>query len=97
MTIIFGLVFGSVVGWIISNAYEKYVTPDEKNRFENWVKLHHGEAGFLGLLLGFLIKSPATMGVGVGLMYHDRKDIPLWFTGDKFRNNSYVPQVTGMA
>jgi len=85
------------VGWTISKIYQKYTTPDEKNRFENWVKLHHGEVGFLGFLLGLLVKSPTTIGVGAGLMYHDRKDVPLWFTGDKFRNNSYVPQVSGIA
>lgn len=85
---------GAVTAWIVAQIYNKYTTQDEKDRFENWVKLHHGEAGFIVALIGFLIKSPTTIGAGTGLMYHDRKDIPKWFSGDKY--NSY-DQVTGMA
>ena len=83
---------GAVSSWLVAEIYKRYLTPDEKNRFENWVKTHHGEAGFIGVLLGLLIKSPTTTGAGIGLMIHDRKDMPKWFTGNKLNRISYSPQ-----
>lgn len=78
---------GFVGSMLIAEIYKRYTTPEEKQRFEGWVKTHHGEAGFVGILVGLLLKSPGIVGSGVGLVYHDREDISKLFTGDKCRQN----------
>lgn len=92
-------VFGvtCIVSWAAGKLYEMYATQDEKNRFENLVKLHHGEVGVMMAAAGVVSKSPSMIGSGIGLMFHDRKDIPKWFTGDKLDNNSNYSQIVGMA
>lgn len=59
--------------------YEKYVPPDLKRKFENWIKSHHGEWGALGMAGGILTNSPNLFSAGIALAFHDRKDGNKWF------------------
>ena len=73
-----------VVGsYIAGEAYKKYATPQQKRKWENFAKVHHGEAGIVMLGAGILTKSPNLAASGVGLILHDRDDYNKWFTGDK--------------
>jgi hypothetical protein len=65
--------------WALAELYKKYATPEEKRKWENLVKLHHGEAGALMTGAGILTKSPRLAATGVGLMLHDWKDKGNWF------------------
>ncbi len=69
--------------YLACDAYERYVPPQQKQKWENAVKVHHGEAGLLMTAAGILTKSPNLISLGVGLALHDRKDYKKWFTGDK--------------
>lgn len=66
-------------GYIAGELYKKYATPEEKRKWENFVKMHHGEAGAIMTGVGILTKSPRLAATGIGLMYHDRKDQNKWF------------------
>ena len=70
---------GIVVSYLLAEAYKKYVTPQQKKKWENYIKAHHGEAGVLMTAAGVVIKSPTLIGSGVGLMVHDRDDARKWF------------------
>ena len=76
---------GAVSGYLVAEAYDKCTTPGEKEKWESWVKTHHGEAGVLVTGAGIAAKSPMLTGFGCGLMLHDRKDAAKWFSGDKQR------------
>lgn len=81
--------------YIISEAYKKFATPEQKRRWENFTRIHHGEAGILMAGAGLLTKSPNLTASGLGFILHDRCDSKKWFTGDKSRKK-YSP-VRGMA
>ncbi|GEM_PF-2531880 len=66
--------------------YKRFASPEQKARWEGFVKMHHGEAGVIMTALGALIRSPNLAMAGIGLMLHDREDKNKWFTGDKLRN-----------
>lgn len=70
-----------VGGYLIAETYKILTTPSEKRSWENYVKMHHGEAGILMALAGVATKSPAMIGSGIGLTLHDRKDASKWFGG----------------
>lgn len=76
-------VFGAAFGYLAAETYDRCMTPEEKKRWESWVKTHHGEAGVLMMDAGIAAKSPALAGFGLGLMVHDREDAAKWFSGDK--------------
>ena len=69
--------------YLVGEAYKRYATPEQKRKWENFTKVHHGEAGLLITGAGIVTKSPNLTASGVGLMLHDRKDYQKWFTGDK--------------
>jgi hypothetical protein len=66
-------------GYLLAEIYKKYTTPAEKSRWENYVNMHHGEAGAIMTGVGILTKSPRLATTGIGLMLHDRKDQNKWF------------------
>ena len=72
-----------VGSYLVGEAYKRYATPQQKQRWENFVKIHHGEAGILMTGAGFLTKSPNLTASGFGLILHDRDDYKKWFTGNK--------------
>jgi len=69
--------------YLLAEVYKKFTTNQEKQNWEDKVKIHHGEAGVLMTIAGILDKSPALTLAGLGLAYHDRDDITKWFTGHK--------------
>ena len=76
---IFPILVGIVGSYLLAEAYKKYVTPQQKKKWENYIKTHHGEAGILMTAAGVVTKSPTLIGSGVGLMVHDRDDAKKWF------------------
>ena len=77
-----GLILGTLVaGFVVAELYKKYATPDEKQRWQNFVKMHHGEVGAVMAGVGLLAKSPKLIGSGLGLMLHDKADSNKWFNG----------------
>ncbi len=76
---IFLILAGVAGGYLLAEAYKKYATPQQKQKWENYVKTHHGEAGMLMTAAGVVTKSPTLIGSGVGLMVHDRDDARKWF------------------
>ena len=73
------------MAYLAGEAYKRYATPQQKNNWERFVKMHHGEAGLLMAVAGILAKSPTLAASGAGLMAHDRADYKKWFSGDKRR------------
>jgi len=73
------LILGLVGAYVIAEAYKRYATPEEKRKWENFAKTHHGEAGAILTAAGVVSKSPSLIGSGIGLMLHDRKDANNWF------------------
>ena len=69
--------------YLVSEAYKRYVPPQQKKKWENFAKMHHGEAGLLMTGAGILTKSPNLTASGIGLILHDRDDYKKWFAGDK--------------
>ena len=69
--------------YLAGEAYKRYATPQQKKKWENFVKMHHGEAGLLMTGAGIITKSPNLTASGIGLMLHDRDDYKKWFTGYK--------------
>ena len=65
--------------YLAGEFYKKYVTPEQKSKWENTVKIHHGEAGAIMTYIGILTKSPYLTVAGIGLMLHDRGDFGKWF------------------
>jgi len=77
-----GIIIAGILGvYILAEAYKKYTTPDEKKRWENYVRMHHGEAGAIMTATGIVTKSPTLVGSGIGLMLHDKDDANQWFNG----------------
>jgi hypothetical protein len=66
-------------GYVVAELYKKYATPEEKRKWENFVNMHHGEAGVLMTAVGILTQSPRLAATGVGLLLHDYKDQDKWF------------------
>jgi len=75
------LILGLVGGYVVAEAYKWYTSNYEKARWQNFVKMHHGEAGAILTAAGIVSKSPGLIGSGIGLMFHDRKDANRWFRG----------------
>ena len=73
------LIIGIIVSYAIAEIYKSQATGDEKSRWENFVKTHHGEAGAVMAVVGLVAKSPALTGAGIGLVLHDRDDLHKWF------------------
>ncbi len=71
---------GSIV---LAEAYEKLTTPKQKETWERFVGMHHGEAGAVLTALGMLGRSPAITLFGAGLMAHDWQDRKEWFRGKR--------------
>lgn len=72
------------IGWLLAGiitaeAYTRYVSPERKVSWENSVKMHHGEAGIIGIVAGLATKSPALSALGLGLTLHDWSDRNKWF------------------
>ena len=75
----------AVGGYIISEVYKKFATPEQKRKLQNFVNMHHGEAGALMTLGGIAAKSPSLVGTGIGLMVHDKNDSNKWFQRNRTR------------
>jgi len=73
------LILGIVSTFVVAEVYKRYATPQQKRNWENFAKMHHGEAGAIMTVTGAVAKSPALIGSGLGLMFHDRKDSNKWF------------------
>jgi len=69
--------------YLAGELYKKYVTPLQKRKWENFAKIHHGEAGAIMTGTGILTRSPNLTVSGIGLMLHDWGDNKKWFTNDK--------------
>ena len=67
---------GSVV---VAEVYEKYIHPTQKVKWQNFTKMHHGEAGAIMTVTSLITKSPTLLGSGIGLMFHDKNDANKWF------------------
>jgi len=67
---------------VVAELYRRYATDEEKVRWENYVKSHHGELGLLGTFLGAATGHYGVAATGLGLALHDINDIDKWFTGD---------------
>ncbi|KEQ57433.1 hypothetical protein SCCGRSA3_00227 [Marine Group I thaumarchaeote SCGC RSA3] len=65
--------------YLAGEIYKKYATPQQKSRWENFAKMHHGEAGAIMTGAGILTRSPNLTASGIGLMLHDRYDAGKWF------------------
>ena len=70
---------GAFGGWALGEAYRRCTTPEQKRRWEGFVRTHHGEAGAIGVAAGLATRSPTLAGIGAGLALHDRDDIAKWF------------------
>jgi len=68
-----------VGGYALAEGYKKYSTPQKKQKWENFVRTHHGEAGVLMTAAGLVAKSPTLIGSGIGLILHDKDDVGKWF------------------
>lgn len=64
---------------VLSEAYERYVSPANKQRWQDFVGIHHGEAGVLATLGGIATNSPGLVYSGLGLAAHDHNDAGKWF------------------
>ncbi len=73
------ILVGFVGSLLVAEGYKKFTTPQQKRKWENYIKTHHGEAGVLMTAAGIITKSPTLIGSGVGLMLHDRNDARKWF------------------
>ena len=80
---VFQLLAVAGLAYLAGEAYKRYATPQQKQKWENFAKMHYGEAGLLTTGAGILTRSPNLTASGIGLMLHDRKDYKKWFTGDK--------------
>ena len=76
--------------YLAGEAYERYATPQQKRKWENFARIHHGEAGILILGVGLVTKSSTIAASGIGLILHDRNDYKRWFTGNNTRTSGYL-------
>jgi hypothetical protein len=72
---------------LVAEAYKQLATPQQKRKWENFVKMHHGEAGAILTAAGILTRSPSLAASGIGLMAHDWKDRNDWFSGSRQKRN----------
>jgi hypothetical protein len=70
------LLFGT---YAAAEAYKRFVTPEQKRRWENFARMHHGEAGVIMAAAGIVARSPGLAASGIGLMAHDWMDMNKWF------------------
>lgn len=80
MNILTSIAIGLAASYIVAEVYRTGTTNEQKSSWQNYVKTHHGEAGVLMALSGLIAKSPTLIGSGLGLAYHDRKDVDKWFS-----------------
>lgn len=71
---------GILLAYLVSEAYTRWATPQQKRAWENLVRVHHGEAGAIMACIGAVARSPALLASGIALMLHDRKDYKKWFS-----------------
>lgn len=69
--------------YVAGEIYKRYATPEQKRKWEDFAKIHHGEAGILMAGAGVVARSPTLVASGIGLILHDRDDYKKWFTADK--------------
>ena len=70
---------GVLVAFAACELYRCLVTPEQKRRWEGFVKTHHGAAGVVAAAAGALGGFPTLAGAGIGLAIHDARDAPKWF------------------
>ena len=78
------------VAYLAGEAYKRYATPEQKRVWENFAKVHHGEAGILIVGTGVTARSPTLAISGVGLILHDRDDYKKWFAGNRPHTNEQL-------
>ena len=74
------ILVGILLAYIASEAYARWATPQQKRAWEDFVRIHHGEAGAILACIGAVARSPTILASGIGLMLHDRKDCRKWFS-----------------
>jgi len=74
--------------YLAAESYKRYVSPEKKAEWEDYIKSHHGEWGALAGILGAITGHYGIAAAGVGLALHDINDISKWFTGNKSQNYS---------
>ena len=67
----------------VAEIYKRYATPAQKRKWENFARMHHGEAGAILTAAGIVTRSPSLAASGIGLMLHDQKDANKWFRGKR--------------
>ena len=72
---------GGLGVFALAEAYRLLTTPEQKKRWEGFVKTHHGEAGVIIAIIGALARYPTLIGIGAGLAIHDIDDALEWFRG----------------
>ncbi len=72
-------ILGFSIGMVICELYKRGMTEEAKKKWENTIKIHHGEAGLIMVGVGGLTKSPFFIGLGLALSLHDIDDINMWF------------------
>lgn len=65
----------------MAEAYTRVVPSTQKRKWENFVRMHHGEAGLIMTALGIASRSPSLAASGIGLTMHDWPDKNKWFNG----------------
>lgn len=68
-----------IAAYGLAEAYERFLSPETKIKWHNFIKSHHGEWGLACLAYGAATGSPSIAAAGVGLALHDRKDANKWF------------------
>ena len=71
--------FGALAAFAAGELYRHLATPEQKRRWEGFVKVHHGTVGVVAAATGALAGSPTIAGAGLGLAIHDARDAPKWF------------------
>ncbi len=75
------IILAGIIGsYLLAEGYKKYATAQQKKKWENFAKAHHGEAGVIITAAGLVTKSPTMIGSGIGLMLHDKNDANKWFS-----------------
>jgi len=72
--------------YLVAEGYKRYVSPEKKEEWENYIKAHHGEWGALGAVLGIATGHYGIAAAGAGLALHDIGDLSKWFTDYKTQN-----------
>ena len=65
--------------YLLAEGYKRFFPLETKTRWENKLKIHHGEAGVLMTIGGIAAKSPGLTASGISLILHDRNDWRKWF------------------